>query len=223
MVEDGFRLSYSVTKANTNIIDMLTGNTLSLVNNVIVTGTLDKDIVVNHLKNLTEAAMRATRRYGLINRHGDSSKNMLIIREDKHNEWTVSFDGSGCTIVNGVITTYRGFDYTAFLREVNRLYANIVNQTVPLNPKKNIVRRIADVGLLVWVYDGHSVVCYEDNVMGNYMLNCLIDGFHYDSVIVSTSRQNDITYILNNKLEEIIHFPLDESIESYYPCDDEAF
>lgn len=223
MIEDGVRLSYSIFGDNANIINMLTGETLIVSGTNIVCANLSPDIVTTHIKNLTEVLMSSKRSRSLVRKHDFTERNNLTVREENHGEYTISFRGSGCTVKNNMVICYRGFDFDDCLKAINGLLAKLVQSAMPLKPKRDIVRRIADVGVLVWVYNGHTVITYEDHIMGNYMFNCLIDARFYDGVIVSTSRADDKAYILDKHFNVIVEFPLDGSIESYYPCDDESF
>jgi len=223
MIEDGVRLSYSIFNENANVVNMLSGETLIVVGNNIVSAKLDTGVVVQHIRNLTELLLTSKYKKSLRKKHGFTSDDNLTVREENHNEYTISYQGCGCTVKDNIVTCYRGFDFDGCVRVINGLLSKLIQLTMPLEPKRDIVRRIADVGVLVWVYNGHSVVTYERNVMGNYMFNCLIDGKHYPSVVVSTSRAENSTCILDSKLELVLEFPLDKSIESYYPCDDEVF
>ena len=224
MKDDGSRLSFSIGHSGFSINDNLTGKTIIKVNGNYIAYTLDKDIVLNHIHNLQEALMTYRDRRTLFNNSSPlSNDSTLIIRENAHYDWTISLRGKNAQLSGNTFVHSKGFDKNAVLRKINKVYAELVTKGKNLNPKRDIVRRIADAGLLVWVYDGHSIVVFEKDVSGNYMTNCMIDGAYFRVVIVSTSRENGMTTLFTTNLDELLSIPTDDSILAFYPPDEDAF
>lgn len=225
MIEDGNRLSISISKDGFSILSNLNGKAIINVHGNYTSFTLDKESVLLHIKNLQEALMTYKQKRFIIdtNDYLVNHSNMLIVRENAHYDWSLSLDGKGMNLKDDTCCCMKGFNKDRALRMLNKVYADILAKDTVLNPKRDIVRRVIDAGLLVWVHGGDSIVVYEKNVSGNYMINCMINGIFFPVVIVSTCKETSSTTLFNSKLEEIITFPLDESIKAFYPCDDEAF
>lgn len=224
MQDDGYRLSFSLSDGSFTIVDNLSGKSIINTRGNYTAFTIDREVALNHLKNIQEALMSYQEKQLFLNKIPSlSGTQCLIIRENAHFDWTIGYMGKGAQMVNSKLTYTRGFDKDSILSIINKVYATLLVKDVALNPKRDIVRRIADVGVLVWVYKGHSVVAYEKNISGNCMTGCLIDGLYFPVILVSTSRELNQTTLFNSKLEEILTFPLDDSILSYYSVDEEAF
>lgn len=224
MYDDGYRLSFSITKDSFNIVDNLSGESIINVRGNYISFTLDKDIALQHIKNIQEALMTYKTKRSLFSNDASAVLTVgLSIQENAHFDWSLSLDRKGAKLKDNTLVMSSGFDKELALRTINKLYADLLTKSTVLNPKRDIVRRIVDAGLLVWVHKGNSVVVYEKNVTGNYMINCMFNGMFFPVLVVSTCKKTNSTTLFNSKLEEIATFPLDQSIMSFYPCDDEAF
>ena len=230
MREDGHRLTFSVGSNNFTINDNLSGEVTKFTNGTFTAIQIDKEMILNHVKNLQEAVMtyvirKARKR--LISQNTASpilsESSTLIIRENAHYDWTVSMKGWSAAIQDGAIIYVNDFDKNAVLSKINKMYSEILAKDAMLNPKRDIVRRIIDVGLLAWVHGEDSLVVYEKDVNGNFMTNCLINGNYFRAVIVSTSKEAGTATLMTTNFDEIVTFPLDNSILTFYPADEEAF
>lgn len=225
MVEDGVRLTLSLGKDTFHITDTLTGKTIIFKDGNCSAFTLDKDEVLEKLMTLQEAlntyTVRSPSPFQRMPVLGYGDK--LIIREDSHFSWTIGFGGRAAQLHDHTYVHSRSFDEDLVLRRLNSVYSQIMNMEIARNPKLDIVRRISDVGLLVWVYGGHSVAVYECNVDGCCMSNCLIDGTYYETVLVGTSMSNKEATLFTQDLDTIVTFPLDNSILAYYPDGDQIY
>ena len=152
-----------------------------------------------------------------------SANNTLVIREDAHFQWTAGLQGKAMSLKDNRAVTSPGFDKNVVLSRINKMYSDILSVGRVLSPKHDIVRRISDAGLLVWVHDKHSVVCYEKDVLGSTMCNCLIDGMYFKLVFVSVSDVDNTCTLFNSQLGEIITYPLDDSIKTFYKADESFF
>lgn len=221
MVDTGNRLSYSINGDSFHITDVVNGKSIVCSNGTFVAFSIDKDVILDHLKNLSEALSSYEKRRNAKKVVALSCSDNIIIREDKHFTWTIGYSGKGATYEDNSYICTRGFDPVYILRAVNHVYVQILNAAKVLNPKRDIVRRISDIGLLVWVYEGHSVVVFEKNVEGACMSNCLVDGNYYDVLLVGTSKSKQKATLFDTDLNTILSFPLDDSILTYYPDGDE--
>lgn len=224
MIDDGCRLSFSITGDSYSVTDTISGNAIINVRGNYTASSLDRDTVLQHIQNLQEALMTYKQRRAVFNKIVPlSSNSTLIIRENTHFDWTLGLMAKGAQLADNVYTYNKDFDKDAVLRIINKVYASLLLMNATLNPKRDIVRRIADAGLLVWVYENHSVVVFEKDVLGNCMSNCMIDGIYFKVILVSTSKETGTTTLFTTQLEELLTFPTDDSIRTFYPCDENAF
>ena len=225
MVDTGDRLSFSINGNDFNITDNLSGKNIVYSKGNFISFTLDKLIVLQHIKDILEALTCYKKKISFSGKLKEiSTGKSILIREDRHFVWTLGLDGKGAVLDKGTFTHSIGFDITTVLRKINFVYSQVLACDAVLNPKRDIVRRITDVGLLVWVYNKHSVVVYEKNVQGCCMTNCLIDGVYYEAVLVGSSKENnEVTLFESTDLSEILSFPLDTSVLAYYPDVTESF
>jgi len=225
MKDDAYRLIISINDTdNYSISDALSGKTILCLKGNITASTLDIDVVLQHIRNLEEALMQyrtSTKMFSKLPVLSGNSR--LTIREDAHFAWTLSYEGKSAVIKDNCVTRVVGFDVNYVLKTINKLYYTLTLHNKPLNPKRDIVRRIIDVGLVVWVHNGHSVVVYEKNISGNCMVDCLVDGVYFKTAIVSTSGELGVTTIFTTDLEELLSFPTDDSILTFFPADEKAF
>lgn len=217
MVDTGKRFTYSLDKENFRITDNLSGETIIFENGMYLSSSIDRDDVLNHLRALVDALTIYRRRRKIHRAPSLCNSTTVIISEISHFKWSISTMGCNAIFDNGLYTCNKRFDITYVLRRVNHVIAQLLCAKVSLNPKRDIVRRIVDVGLLVWVYSGHSVVVYEDNVSGVCMNHCLIDGKYYRSILVGTSKRLNSVTLFTTNLEEVMSFPVDNSVLTYYP------
>lgn len=225
MNDTGSRFSYSIRGDDFTITDNYHGTAYVYQNGQCLDCSVDTADVISNIRNLVEALSTYPRRVVLFGKKLPpySNPGTLLITEDSHLTWSISCeDASACYLDNYYIST-RDFDTGNILRAINTVYANIVYANKPLEPKRDIVRRISDVGVLVWVYDGHSLVTYERSINGCVMEKCLVDDVFYEQVLVGTSMSQGIATLFTLNLEEILTFPLDDSILAYFPDGDKMF
>lgn len=225
MIEDGTRLTLSLSSNSFFITDTLTGKSIIFKDGNCSAFTLDKETVLKKIMTLQEAlntyTVKSVLPFQKLPILGYADK--LIIREDSHFSWTIGVGGKAAQLHDNTYYKMHGFDEDLVLRRLNGVYSQILNLDIARDPKRDIVRRISDVGLLVWVYGKHSVAVYEKNVSGCCMSNCLIDGFYHEAVLVGTSVSHNRAVLLTPDLEEIVTFPLDNSILAYYPDGDKIY
>lgn len=224
MKDDGRRLSISIRVNGFDIIDNVTGKHIIKTNGQFVSFDLEKEFVLQHIDNLTEAiATYKDIRTIHNNKFPKIREDVIIIREDSHYTWSVWVQGYSAVIGDYAFKRHFKFDKNALMSAINRVAAEVSTYGINLNPKRDIVRRIPDAGILVWVYEGHSVVCFEKNICGNIMTDCMIDGLYYKIVAVSSSRETGTTSLFTLELDILLTVPLDDSVMSYYPADEDAF
>lgn len=217
MKDDGARLSITCSANRFTITDNLTSKTIIYVDGQFIQFTLDKEVVCTHLNNLQQSLTTANKKhfgYKPFVKH--TSIEGITIMERDHYEYRLIALGKCADLNETTLHCQRGFDVYTALRFINMMYSTIIQSNRMLNPTYDIVRRIVDVGVLVWVHDGHSIVCYEANIEGLTMSNCLIDGQFYNIVVVSVNKDENRCTLFDTDLNIIIEYPLDNSILTYY-------
>lgn len=226
MREDGHRLSFSFDNENFTITDNLSNDVVVCVKGDFKAFDIEKDVLITHLSNLSEVLSTVNYKKRLGNRNSlnkySGHKGILIMERD-HFTWDIVQNSKQCFVIEGQGTMIRGFKPVIVLRAVNKALSLVMQRDIMLKPSKDIVRRISDVGVLVWAYNKHSIVCYEKNILGSTMLKCLVDGVYYHMVYVSVSREESRVTLFNQNLRELITYPLDDSILVFYSPDEEAF
>ena len=216
MKDDGYRLSFSISNQDATINDSLSGNLVIKRKKAFISQNINRDVLINHLRNLQEAMMTYKRVKSLKSKAPVLSTNTtLIIREDSHEEWTVSQNGVSIKIKNQTITAPSRTDFTSMLKLVNGLLADIISNYKSDFAHYSIVRRIADAGIVIWTYKEHTAVCYESNIFLQTMCHCLIDGMYYAFAFVYYN-DDDTVSLYTNSYEEIIRVPVDDSIREIY-------
>lgn len=221
MKEDGLRLSFSIEKDNFVINDTLSGKVVLNVHGNFTACNIEREDIINHLDNLQEALMSYQKSKPLFFKpRALSITDSIVIRENDHFCWTISHDGETAEIKDNRIDMTSHFDLDLLLKRINRVLAHVVSAESTLISKTSIIRRLSDVGMLIWKYKEHSAVVYEDNCNGTMMFDCLIDGMFYQYAVVFFNDDKTVSVYTNN-YEEIMRVPLDESISYYFKAPQE--
>lgn len=217
MKDDGARLSITCTPCNFTITENLTSKSIIYRDGKFVQFNIDKEIVCNHLKDLQQVISTASKNcfgYKPFGKYPKEDK--VTIMERDHFEYRLVVHGKCGDLTESSLNCQFGFDIHECLRAINRVYAIILQANKMLDPTRDIVRRIADVGVLVWVHDGNTIICYENNIKGVTMQNCLINGDFYNYVLVGADVEKNTCTLFDENFNILIEYPLDESIKSYY-------
>lgn len=221
MKDDGARLSITGDYDSFTVTDNLTNKTIICTNGQFIRFDIDKEVVCNHLNNLQQLLTTANKRHFGYKAFGKfANKEGITVMERDHYEYRIICSGKCADLNETTLHCQYGFDVYQALRFVGRIYSKVIQADKSLNPARDIVRRIVDVGVLVWVHDGHSIVCYEDNIEGLTMSNCLIDGNFYNIVMVSVNAAENRCTLFDAELNIIVEYPLDDSILTYYKEED---
>ena len=223
MSEQKHRLSYSINFRKITINDNLTPGVILFEDNSFSSFSIDKQVVQEGLQNIITSIMRARKVPMVPLTNKPHAKDSLVINEDGFFQWRMALNGKGAVLTHDVLKSEIGFDVDKALAFINKALAEVIRSDQILTPRVDIVRRIADAGLLVWVWKGHSIVCYENSVQGSTMNNCLVDGVYYPVAIVSVSEEDGQCVLFTPNLEEIITYPLDASITYFYKADEHLF
>lgn len=223
MKDDGARLTFAINGCKYNITDNLSGGYCIFDMHNPLISTIPKDVIMSHLQTLVEILSTVKVRYTSLFRKILEPSNNIRIVETTHYSYDITYGDFQMTLHNGVLTCPRGTDVTYILRQVNYVWSNIMTSRRSLSPKNNIVRRIADCNILVWVWQDKTIVCHAENVCGSIMLNCMINGEVYKQVFVSIDRERGTCDLFDSNLQLILEIPVDESILEYYAYDDDAF
>ena len=224
MKDDGARLSIQISGPRFNIIDGVSGKYMLCRDNGTIIATLSKACVEQHIQNLNEAlnsksVKRIHKFFRPASVKGDTD---IVIQEVKHETYRITHNGYSAEIKNGIVVCDKGFDNVMVLRGLNYIWSKLVTMQASLAPTRDIVRRIADVGVLVWVWGGHSIVCYEKNIAGSIMLSALFDGKYYSQLFVSVNLDQNVCRLFDSDLRLVVELPVDQSILTYYPNDTDA-
>lgn len=225
MIETGKRFTYSLYEDCFFVTDVLSGENVICRNGSFEAFTCSKDDLMKSIQNVIEALTSyMERRQFKQPVEINATKDAVTIREEGHFKWTIVDLNGYCAVVeNGFITCHRKFNTNDTVKYLNNFLSQIIQAGNILTPEIDIVRRIADAKLLVWVHEGHSIVVYESGVKGMTMVDCLVDGVHYPVAVVSVSETTNTTTLFTPDLKEIITYPLDDSIKYFYTPDEEIF
>lgn len=219
MRDGGERLSFTIGKSNFSITENLSGKSAVFSSGRFVSFTLNQESLLQKIHSIQEALMSYPTKHSVVSnlfsKNGTRTKQLTIV-ECGHYTWRISVGNKKAVIRKGCVKVEAGFKLDLVLRKINQIYAAVISYTKPLNPRYDIVRRIADAKLLVWVHDGHTVVVFEKDVDGCTMSNCLVDQQYYPLLTVGVSKAANIASLFTLDLEEVISFPVDESILRYY-------
>lgn len=225
MTEDGKRLFLSIRHDSFSITDNLTGKIfIATAPGCKVTAcTLDSESIIKHIDNIQEALTTFKR----VNKWRSkeeplSSNSTLIIREEAHHWWTISYGGLVAIVKNGSIITTKSFDVTLVLRKINFVRSILYNNTTQkLTPQLDTVRRIAECGAVLWNYKNHHIFGYECNISGCTMIDCFVDRIYHKLIFVSVSEDKNEVNVFDKKLNLLFSCPLDDSIRYFYKDDSE--
>lgn len=221
MMDDGQRLSYSIRGTSVTVTNNLNGTMLvksATQKNPIF--TLDKSVLYNHVNTIQQIVMKNKfRTFGYKPFTKASNDQAVSIIETDHFCYRLIVDGKCAELTEVSFKGQRGFDVTKLIDSLSYVYSVAANSDPALQPKRDIVRRIADVGILVWVYEGHTLVCKDTNINGCTLLNCLVDNDVYKLVYVSVNTEADRCYVFDINLNEIFSAPIDNSILAYFHDD----
>lgn len=214
MKEDGSRLSISISVEGDafSIVDVFTSESIIYKKGNFVVKTLDCSKVVTQLQNLQEALLsfKPALTFGLKPFGNDDT---ISIRTNEHFDWTINYKSSVARIKNNMVKHSTLFDSNYVLKYLNKVYSVLLTANTVLDPKRNIIRKISDIGAVIWKYEGHSILTYEQYVASDYITNCLVDGIFYDQVFVAVSKEAGTVKILDKKdLTELFEAPIDESV-----------
>ncbi len=217
------RLSYSLNFNKITINDNLQAGVILYEDGHFMSFSIDKDVVIQELQNIIQSIMRAKRSTMFRITNKPAARDALVINEDGYYIWRMAYQGKGAYLTHDTLKMEIGFDIDRVISFVNKALAEVIRSDQILTPRVDIVRRISDAGLLVWVWQGHSIVCYESSVEGSTMHDCLIDGVYYPLVVVSVSEEKGTCVLLTLGLQEIVTYPLDASITYFYKADEHLF
>lgn len=208
--------NYSICPSTFSIYDFVGGGTALYRDGGFQSFSVNKELLMRDIKQIIAGlgTFKREQRYGM--KDGLYEDGFTVVRAEGYSRWILTHNNKTAIVDNGFVYHMRGFDFMNVISNLNKVLAEVIQAGQILTPRVDIVRRVADAHLLVWVYGGHSVVCYEEGVQGMCMSNCLIDGDYYPVVIVSTSREDNRVVLFTMDLEEIVEFPFDKSIEFFY-------
>lgn len=225
MVDDGNRLSYSIRGVNVTITSNLDGKTvIKTASQAQPVVTLDREVVYRHINTLQQLIMQSKLKTFMYKPFAkDITETGVRIVETDHFSYRFIVEGKCAELNEFSFRGQRGFDVQKLLNSLGYVYSVLTTSDTTLNPTRNIVRRIADADILVWVYEGHTLVCKADNINGCTLVNCLVDNDFHRLVYVSVNTEKDRCYVFSgNSLVQIFESPIDQSILTYFHNDTEG-
>lgn len=188
-----------------------------------IVGDLDKNAILMDMKNVIEFVNTYPRKAATFMKNNTGYTQGVVAREFTHGSWDLVENGYYATAKEGLLTHHKKVNFDNVCRCINATIAMLEKAIMPLNPKSNIFRVIADCRLLVGVHDGHCIAVAQKNVENVVLHNALVDGEYYEHLIVGTSReQNSCTIYRPTDGEPIFQCPLDASVVAYFrPAEDE--
>lgn len=222
MKDSEHRLSYSLSEKEFNITDNKTGDVIRYNGASFTVFTIDKEIVLTGLQNLLEMLSTWKDSATLFFDSAPYKKNLVIL-ENSFMSWSLYLDGITATASDGKCRRSPRFDKDKACSIIARCLGEIMRAGGLLKPKSDVVRRIADAGLLVWVDGATSCVCYEKDVDGLTMSDCLVNGTYYEALVVSVSALDQRVTLFTPELEEVADFPYDKSVSFFYKPDEVLF
>lgn len=217
------RLSFSLNYDKIVINDNLESGVILFDKGSFSCFSIDKKLILQEIQNIMTALSKAKKQTMIKLNNKPISKDSLVINTVGYFQWQLSYMGKGAYLTDTVFKVEMGFDIDRITSYLAKAQAEVIRSDQILTPRVDIVRRIPDAGLLVWVYRGHSIVCYERSVDGSTMHDCLVDGKYYPLAIVSVSEESGECVLFTHELEEIITYPLDASITHFYKADERMF
>lgn len=218
--DDNRRLSISIGDRNFNVVDTLSGEQFVYDGNNITCSSLDVDAIKSHIESLQELLSLSKPNYFMhkpLGKCPDSKS--VVIQEISHFSYKISCNGKYGILSDHKLDCQLGFDTTKVLNLINYVYSIVLKNILVLNPRTDIVRRVVDARLLVWVYHGNTAVCFEDDCIGQCMTNCLINGKHYAVVPLSVNEEKGVVSMFDGNFNLIAEFPIDNSVLVYFQDD----
>lgn len=224
MIDDGARLSYSIRGTSVNITNNMDGKVfVSSPSQAAPVMTIEKELLYNHIKTIQQLLASHNLNTFMYKPFAKVPNVAAVsIIEGDHYSYRFMVDGKCAELTEYAFRGQRGFNVNRLLRSLSYAYSVIMNTDPALKPKRDIVRRVADVGILVWVYGEHTLVCKDTNINGCTLINCLVDDDYYDIVLVSINMEDERCYIFSKGLTELFSVPLDNSILTYFHDDAEG-
>lgn len=223
MREDGNRLSYTIRGTTVTITNNMDGTMFAMSGSQTTPiCNIDLKLLYEHIQTLQELIVRNKVRHLGYKPFVRTAKDTTVtIVECDHYSYRIIVHGKCAELNEFSFSAQFGFDTQKLLNALSYAYSVVSSSDVALRPARDIVRRIADVGILVWVYEGHTLVCKDVNISGCTLVNCLVDDHFYDLVYVSSNIEHNKCYVFDKHLEEIFTVPLDKSVLTYFPPDTE--
>lgn len=223
MKDDGVRLSCSISASKISINSNLDGrNFIKLKYNSPISATLDTNTIYQHFNAIQTLILQNKKRVRpfLTVPNEFPVDDAVRIIEGDHYVYRIFYGGKAALLTETSFKVQLGFDVQAVLKLLNWAYSEILQCRSALDIKQSIIRRFADVGILVWVYDGHTVICRDSNISGCVMLNCLVDDVYHVGCYVSINDQIERCVIFDiNTLDLLLELPIDASILTYFSYD----
>lgn len=223
-MKDLMKLTYSWSQDTCTIYDGMSNKSLQIdLDTCSCLGTLDTEAIIPEIMALIESLNTYTMQRKMFLKNPTDYKQGIVIRDLGHFHWDCSEEGNYAMIEANKITASSSFNKGDVLRKLYSTVTLIQSLKPRLDPRVDIVRRIPDCRLLVWVYKNTCIAVAERNIEGMAMSNALINGEYYQALLVDVSRENNTCNVFDFSTgDAVFSCPVDNSILTYFVSSEDA-
>lgn len=217
--DDNRRLSVSIGDVAFSVVDTLSGEQYVFDGKNVTDNSLDVEIIKDHLQSLQELLSLARANYFGHKPLGAAGTDKITVQEVEHFTYKITCNRRRALLHDDILDCGLGFNQLLVLNKINYVYSVLLRSNTILCPQTDIVRRVVDARLLVWVHNGNTAVCFEENCIGQSMIHCLINGTYYEQVPLSVDEEKGIVSMFDGNFNFIAEFPVDKSVLVYFQDD----
>jgi len=223
MVENGMRLSISVTGKDFTLVDQLTDGMLVYKNGNYIADSLDHVTVIDGLRGLADQIMLARYRLALFGHKSDAGE-CIIVNQHKHGVFSMETGTQRADYNTGVLTRPYGFDTAKVVSSLSYIIETLCKTGGSiLDLKTSVVRRYVDADLIVARGNGHEIVVRMGNVYGNTLRNVLYDKEMLTFLYVDIHEDEQEVNFFDASLNLLCTMPYDASFNVYFTSDKNTF
>lgn len=223
MVENGMRLSISVTGSDFTLVDQLTDGMLVYKNGNYIADSLDHVTVIEGLRGVVDQLMMARnkiRLFGYTSEAGDC----VILSQHKHGVFSMETGTQRADYDTGVLKRPIGFDTSKVISSLGYIVETLCKTGGSiLDLKTSVVRRYVDADLIVVRGSGHEIVVRKCNVYDNVLRNVLYDKEMLAFLYVDIHTEEKVVNFFDASLHLMCTMPYDASFDVYFTSDENTF
>lgn len=229
MRETGDRYNLRCTGSQINIVDLLNSKTTIVSDKgVVVSDAIPRENVISWIDTImeillspgtkqTKSLLGNMKTLQVVN----GRKDELVITQQGHMSWSI-YTYSGCALLTAnKLYKKSWFDQNLVLRKLNYVKSILISAGKKLKPEHDIARRISDVGAVVLTYGGNSIICYESEISGSAVCNCLVNGLYHTLIYISVNTDTNEVNVFDKELHLLFSCPVDDSLLHFFSDDTE--